>query len=401
VAKHERISQANRTLKNRVAVQSKRALGVLPVTGAALVMALLAARAAAQTCEVMQGDEIRELVAALDASAAAGAAWGDYTIGNHPVVLISQTRDTAAAACAAVWRYREPLEVIPLSRGMRLSTPLYAMWNADPLGPNPTPGNGALIATLRAVPRELETALRARGDNRVVILPAPLRYEDLGALGQALRSMNIKTKPMLVQLAIHESYHLHSQFPTWLDQPRRYPWPAWDVQPDRKVLVQRCYAETSVVAETHRRELAALREAWLLLMGDRDSASDDRARTAARAFVTARRERYALLNGVTIPSPVGAVTCERAEDIMELEEGAPQWIGYVTTWRAGVIRTEEVGRGGAEAFYASGTFQLWILERLIGPEAMRALTTEISRSTDPASESGAIFARFSSHISRP
>jgi hypothetical protein len=134
-------------------------------------------------------------------------------------------------------------------------------------------------------------------------------------------------------------------------------------------------------------------------MGPRDTVTDAAARDTAVAFMNARRDRYALLEGVTVPSPVGPMTCDRAEDVMELEEGAPQWIAYVTAFRAGLIRVEEVGRRAAEAFYASGTFQLWILERLLGPAAMRTLTSRITRSTEPGGDDGAIFARFAGVVS--
>jgi hypothetical protein len=366
---------------------------------ATLIAGLTAAPLPAQHCDVMHGADVRALAAALDAAAAAGPVWGDYTIANHPVVFVSQTPDTTAGACAAVWRYGQALEVVPLSRGMRLSTPLYAMWNVDPVGPNPAAGNGAIVSTLRSAPPELEDALRARGSTRAVIVPAPLRFEDLGALGRSLQSMNIRPTPLLAQLAIHESYHLHSQFPAWLDQQRRYEWPPWDVQPDRKRLVAQCYGATPAVTETLRREMAALEHAWLLLMGDRDSVTDAMARDSARVFVRLRRDRHALLDGVTIPSAVGPMTCRRAEDVMELEEGAPQWIAYATAQQAGLIGVEGVGRRAAEAFYASGTFQLWILQRLLGPEAMRNLTHEITRSTEPEGDHGAIFARFSKLLS--
>ena len=83
---------------------------------------------------------------------------------------------------------------------------------------------------------------------------------------------------------------------------------------------------------------------------------------------------------------------------MELEEGAPQWMGYVTALRAGLITVESVGQSASEPFYVSGTLQLWILERLLGAEKMRALTGEITRSTGPSGPNGAIFGRFAAQV---
>jgi hypothetical protein len=304
-----------------------------------------------------------------------------------------------APACARIWRYKRPPQEISLSSGVRLSTPLYAMWNGDAVGKNPNQVNAGITTALRPVPRELEEALRAGGDTRAVIVPVPLRYEDLGNFGKALQSMNVKTTPMLAQIAVHESYHLHSQIPSWLDQPRRYDWPAWDMQPDRRTLVERCYNAAGAVHDTHKKELASLQRAWRLLMGTRDATSDARAIADARAFIAARRERYVLLGGVTVPSPPAVpVSCERAEDVMELEEGAPQWIGYATALNAGLISVAQVGSGGSEAFYASGTWQLWIIERLIGADSMRAVTRDIGRSAQPSGPNGAVFGRFTAIV---
>ena len=56
------------------------------------------------------------------------------------------------------------------------------------------------------------------------------------------------------------------------------------------------------------------------------------------------------------------------------------------------------GRSATESFYVSGTFQLWILERLLGPVAMRSVTEEIERSTQPDGAKGGVFGHFESLI---
>jgi hypothetical protein len=78
----------------------------------------------------------------------------------------------------------------------------------------------------------------------------------------------------------------------------------------------------------------------------------------AQRFIDVRRERYKLLDGVTAASPAGPMSCAAAEDLMELEEGAPQWMAYETAVRAGVMKVEEAGRSANDKFYVSGTFQL-------------------------------------------
>jgi hypothetical protein len=189
---------------------------------------------------------------------------------------------------------------------------------------------------------------------------------------------------------------LHSQIPTWFDQAHPYAWPRWDRQPDRKELVARCYAGTPAVAAALRDETAALLTAWDGLNGERTPERDSAARESARSFVRLRRARYALADSVRIASPGGSVSCERAENVMELEEGAPQWMAYATAVRAGVMGIEGVGRVNGESFYTTGVFQLWIMERLMAADAFRAVTARITRAESPDAPTGSIFAVFSS-----
>src|SRR5207253_808488 len=100
-----------------------------------------------------------------------------------------------------------------------MSTPLYGMWNGDRPGSRPT-ANGRLIQTaLISIPAELEKVLRDLGYSRAILLTAPIRFDQLGALGKALAAMHANPTVVATQLAVHESYHLHSQIPVWLDQP--------------------------------------------------------------------------------------------------------------------------------------------------------------------------------------
>jgi hypothetical protein len=209
--------------------------------------------------------------------------------------------------------------------------------------------------------------------------------------------MKIDTRTILLQLAVHESYHLHSQIPTWLGQANIYPWPSWDVQPDRRALVKRCYGETPAVTASHAEEIKTLITAWDSLEARRDSASRARAIGLARRYAELRLARYSMLGDVTVPSADGPMSCRQAEDIMEMEEGAPQWIGYATLSQAGLMDPRTAGRVSNEAFYVSGVFQLWIMQRLVGRDAMLDLSTELARSSRHES---AIFGRFIDAVRR-
>jgi hypothetical protein len=224
-----------------------------------------------------------------------------------------------------------------------------------------------------------------------------MRLDELGALGQALIAMHVNPTVVSTQLAVHESYHLHSQIPVWLDQRHEYAWPRWDVQPDRQMLRSRCYTADSV-ADIHRREMSALLAAWDVVRDSSAQQSGDRLRDAARAYVSLRLERYRLLDTASVPSPAGPLHCPVAEDMMELEEGAPQWIAYDTAVRAGVMKLEQAGRSAADAFYVSGTFQLWILQRLVGRDEMRAIAGRLTRAPRRDDPDAAIFRVFARRV---
>ena len=341
--------------------------------------------------------EVERLVAALDAAARVGPVWSDYTLANHAVVLLDQRADTLRPACAAIWRAAAPPTTRGLRRRVDLATPLYGMWNGDPVGPRPLPNGPLITKTLSTLPPELEADLRAGGIARAIMLQVPVRFEDIGSLGKALAGMRIDPVSMLTQLAVHESYHLHSQIAVWLDQPHMYSWPSWDVQPDRKKVVDLCYNGSPAIAQTLDAELTALLAAWDLAR-DTVPHSEAGVSRAARRFIELRRRRYMLLDGSTVPSPVGPLPCSTAEDLLELEEGAPQWMAYETAVRAGVMKAEAAGRSSSEKFYVSGTFQLWILNRLLGDTAMRRLTSEITRAPSMTDSKGAIFRVFARHF---
>lgn len=371
------------------------------VIAALWLLALSGNPLAAQVCQGTPPDESRQLLEALDRASTVDPVWDEYTIANHPIVLISQSRDTLQPSCATIWRKGKPLQRVPASRGMRLSTPLFALWNVDAIGPRADSGNKAIATALRRAPQELEDALRSAGETRAVIIPSPLYLDSLGGLGRALIAMKVKVVPMLGQLAVHESFHLHSQMPSWLDQPQRYRWPAWDRQPDRRALVAQCYGPAGPVANKHAEELDALKRAWRSSWNSLDQQARVEALRAAQQFISARRERYRLVDSIRIPSPPGdGVDCRRAEDVMELEEGATQWIGYSTLVRAGVITTADVGVGSSEAFYDSGMLQLWVMEYLLGVDGVRDVTRAIARSASPAASDATIFAHFQVMLER-
>jgi hypothetical protein len=259
------------------------------------------------------------------------------------------------------------------------------------------------MATLtRGAAPAVVAALRSRGVARAVVLNVPLRLASMGRLGGMLLAMKADPASLQSDLAVHESFHLHSQFPTWLDQPRTYAWPAWDLQPDRAELRQRCYAGSPELSAALRAEIQALVAAYDAVSVDASSRNVALGLRDAQRFVELRASRRKLQDTITVAQGQRRISCAMAEDLMELEEGATQWIGHATSVGAGMTTTATL-RGSyagtqAESFYQTGPLQLWVLDGLLGRDALRRITSSIARSTSP--EDGGLYAQFESQIRR-
>jgi hypothetical protein len=331
--------------------------------------------------------------------------WDDYTLARHPVLLLADSTFRGAPAtpvCAAIWRHAKPLERLELPARPPFSTPIYGMINADPVGPRATAMASQLAVAQRPAPDEAVEVLRGRGIARAVVLGVPLEFAGLGRLGEMLA--DAKADPVLIQadLAVHESFHLHSQFPTWLDQPRSYAWPAWDVQPDRAELRARCYAGSPALSAASRAELDTLVAAYDAVVVDSSRRDLARGLRYARRFIELRAARRTLQDNITVAQAGRRITCGLAEDLMELEEGTTQWLGHATTVRAGLTTTARLRGSYAgtqpEMFYQFGPLQLWVLEGLFGREQLHRMTSSIARSTGPEGPTGGVHAQFARRI---
>lgn len=150
---------------------------------------------------------------------------------------------------------------------------------------------------------------------------------------------------------------------------------------------------TSAFDEEHRALVAAFDA---LYGAARDSSAG---LCHARRAVDLRAERRKVQDTITIAQGEQRVSCARAEDLLELEEGLVQWIGHATTQSAG-LTTMATHRGAyagsqPEKFYQTGPLQLWILEGLLGRDTIRRMTSELARAASP--DSGSVFGLFDRH----
>ena len=122
----------------------------------------------------------------------------------------------------------------------------------------------------------------------------------------------------------------------------------------------------------------------------------------AQQFIELRALRRKMQDTMTVAQGRRRISCAQAEDLMRLEEGATQWIGHATSLSAD-LTTAATLRGSyagtqAESFYRTGPLQLWVLDGLLGRDALRRLTTAIARSTTP--ESGSVYFHFGEQVRR-
>ncbi len=368
-------------------------------TLALLLAATMAATAEAQsTCRTAFADSVsvREL-RAFDRVAAVPPVWDGYRLARHPLLLLADSTHhggPVTPVCAAIWKAGARLRIVELAARPAFSTALYGMIDLDPVGPHARNATELAAAFHQPTP-VVASALRAQGVRRAIVLNVPLDFGPLGALGRMLTTMKADPALLHADLAVHESFHLHTQFPAWLDQHRTYAWPAWDVQPDRRQLRERCYAGTTELSAALESEIGTLLAAFDALYADSASPDPVLALAHARRFVDARAARRRLQDTMSVARGATRISCALAEDLMELEEGTTQWIGHATTVRAG-LTTLARQRGSyagkqPDAYYRTGPLQLWILEGLLGRDAMRRVTASIARSAGP---DGGVFGQF-------
>jgi hypothetical protein len=303
--------------------------------------------------------------------------WSDYRTERHPVVLLGPDRP-APLTCALVWRGHE-LVRLALGQPAEMKADPFRFWTSDPIGPHAVPAMKWVGALMTSAPQDLATALASIGVTRAMILridfdQGPLAKLDLPRYFGSFDGLRF-------MWVVHETFHLYSQFPVWLDQPARYAWPAWDHQPSRPELVPTCYGGKD--APLAKDERAALFEAFGAVhrRSDRSAAC-----SAVHRFLAARAARYASLADARVATAETPIGCEQAEAIMELEEGVPTYIANVIALELGVVSLDQVEAGFQqpvlEPFYGHGAFQLMVLRRLLDRDALRAATERIAKSAD-------------------
>jgi hypothetical protein len=193
---------------------------------------------------------------------------------------------------------------------------------------------------------------------------------------------------------------VHVQLPTWsgLDSPHR--WPAWDRQPDRQRIPQLCYGSTDPQKLTVGLEREHLLNAAMTALTTGDSEAVCK---STRSFIQERRKRWTALSEVRVPSATSLepLSCPFAEAIMEMEEGVPDFVAWMSAHALGIVDTARVrrrfGATMAQPFYVMGAMELVVLRHLLGEQFLDATAQMASSSSW---ESGSMFSVLESQVER-
>lgn len=323
--------------------------------------------------EAWSREAARAFVSILEeATASSASVWEGYDLADGTYVLHAGST-TSGAACLGAWRGGKTLDFAELPDAPRLSTPLYGYL----LPEGDYEGFGS---SLGSQPPSVRDWLSDLGVHRATILPVEVP------------DFPIRLSPLVkVQLAIHEGFHVEVQSSHWAGGEAR--WPVWDRQPDRPGVVS-CYAGSPAmeVAVTPEQD-ALLEHVQALLDGN-----VPRACSAGADFLARRAARRNLVAGIAVLRNDGTPgTCEEAEAIMELEEGAADYASWTQLFEAGLAtRDRLIERYSArqdDMYYLTGAMQLHAIS-LMAPDRLLSVIGEIARSGAPGEASlEAIFAR--------
>lgn len=177
-------------------------------------------------------------------------------------------------------------------------------------------------------------------------------------------SMNI----LRLVFIIHEGFHLHITLPRWIEKDNNILWPKWDIQPNRKNLVFECYESSSEIKNLYKEELSSLIKVFETLYLDKNPLKEN-IKKYANDFILKRELRYKLTNDKNLSMiKENIVNCEKAEAIMELEEGIPDFMAQIISSESKIISINQIKdfkeSNIVEPFYSFGALELLILYKL-------------------------------------
>ena len=296
--------------------------------------------------------------------------WDAYKPGQSTYVFL--LRDVDDQWCGVIWN-AGAVSTIALAAAPSFSTPMYGFHMAVPAGTGATEESKGALKRWTQAPA-LGEQLERMGLRRAVLVP--LRPE-------IKLPFDLKA-PQILDIAVHEAVHLNVQVPSWTRQRGEHSWPAWtEQQPDRPDLALQCYGAAGVNVTEERGHLVDAAMA-ALTGGSREQVC---ART--RGFADSRRQRWSRVDASNVTVKGGSsappMSCRQGEAVMELTEGLPDFVYWMSARRAAVVTEAQVKQRfmaqQRDVFYLTGSMQLVVLRHLLGERAFARLPRTIGASS--------------------
>ena len=290
--------------------------------------------------ETAARDDVAALDQDLDTALTSELRWDGWRISAAHIVVAAEVD---AGWCLGSWHDGDVHWALTPDAPVFL-TSVFGYWFGEH---EVTRDEWADLFTAAQQPDGVADALTTLHADRAVLLPL-----DAGIDGDTLH-----------YLGLHEAFHVHVQSPVWQGRPL-VAWSSWDVPTDRSAIAGACYDGIGA-------ERSALDDAVTAADNGGDVC------TPAGDFLSRRASRYEALDGVL----VGDHSCARAEAIMEVVEGVPEWWYLQLALDSGELDQDAVqGKLSAtsgDAFYKTGAGQVFLLTAL-GADVPGALESSTS-----------------------
>ncbi len=274
--------------------------------------------------------------------------WPEYGIKDGKYIL-NAGKNSDSLYCLGLWKSGKNIEKICSEDVPSMLTPLYSYYlNYDDVNRM----DSIFFQTASMSPDFTNWMVKHDIESAIYM---PTEFPDFPF------EIPAKTK---AQLAVHESFHTETMLKYWYTGKSQ--WPAWDKQPDRSK-ISLCYSNSKTVEKLIAKELEALSNMLEALLND----EKQNAIKYGSQFLTTRTLRYSNLNDVEIDLNTGSMgSCEKAEAIMEIEEGLADYGSWSVMYEMGIFTQEELLKRyraqQKERFYSTGSMLMHTMHLMSG-----------------------------------
>ncbi len=304
-----------------------------------------------------------EVVRSLEgATATPELIWPGYNLHNT-VFILSAGKTGNGDHCLGLWKAGRAVSYAQVRHTIGMLTPMYSYYlnyqGVDGLADDP------YFTTAKNAPAFKQWMDKLNVESAVYL---PVEFSKLPFKIPAI---------VKVQILIHEAFHIEVMLRHWYT--KKGQWPNWDRQPDRKQL-QTCYIFKDSARTLIQKELLVLSNmVEALLDGKKNEAC-----RSGKEYLNARENRYKRLRDIEVRIENGdKADCQKAESIMELEEGMADYASWTLLYNTGKVSKKELlSRYRAfqnDHFYLSGCMLMHAIT-LMSKKPENKIMDEIIRS---------------------